>query len=32
MMDYTALTTEIQTGPLAAELAPFVASGNDHET
>ena len=29
MMDYTALTTEIQTGPLAAELAPFVASGND---
>ena len=28
-MDYEALKTEIQTGPLAAELAPFIAAGND---
>ena len=28
-MDYTALKSEIETGPLAAELAPMVAAGND---
>lgn len=28
-MNYAALKAEIETGPLAAELAPFVASGND---
>lgn len=30
-MNYAALKVEIQTGPLAAELAPFVASGSDAE-
>ena len=30
-MNLAALKTEIQTGPLAAELAPFVASGSDAE-
>lgn len=28
-MDYVALKAEIQAGPLAAELAPHIASGND---
>jgi hypothetical protein len=28
-MDYAALKTEIQSGPLASELAPHIASGND---
>ena len=28
-MNHAALKTEIQTGPLAAELAPHIASGND---
>lgn len=28
-MTPTELKAEIQTGPLAAELAPFVAAGND---
>ena len=28
-MDYAGLKTEIQTGPLASELAPYIASGND---
>lgn len=28
-MNYAALTAEIQSGPLAAELAPLVAAGND---
>lgn len=28
-MNYADLKAEIETGPLAAELAPFVASGND---
>ena len=28
-MNRTALKTEIQTGPLAVELAPYLASGND---
>lgn len=30
-MNLAALKTEIQTGPLAAELAPFVLSGSDAE-
>lgn len=29
MMDYVVLKTEIDTGPLAATLAPLVAAGND---
>ena len=29
MMNPVALKTEIQTGPLAVELAPYVTSGND---
>ena len=28
-MNYADLKAEIETGPLAAELAPFVAAGND---
>ena len=28
-MNHTALKTEIQSGPLAVELAPYVTSGND---
>lgn len=28
-MNHEALKTEIQSGPLAAELAPYIASGND---
>ena len=28
-MDYAALKAEIETGPLAATLAPFVTDGND---
>jgi hypothetical protein len=28
-MDYAALKAEIQSGPLASELAPHIASGND---
>jgi hypothetical protein len=30
-MDYAALRSEIETGPLAAELAPHIASGADGE-
>jgi hypothetical protein len=28
-MDYVALKAEIETGPLASELAPHIANGND---